>query len=59
LLSHFSRDEVLVGVASFVAGVLLPLLLLELVRRQRFMAGLLLPLRGGPHSSQNAPGKLV
>ncbi len=37
VLSHFSRNEVLVGVASFIAGVLLPLLLLELVRGQRYV----------------------
>lgn len=56
VLSHFSRNEVLVGGASFVAGVVLPLLLLELVRRQRFMAALLLPLRvRSPSSQGNAP----
>jgi polysaccharide biosynthesis protein PslL len=48
VLSHFSHNQVLVGAASFAAGVLLPLLLLELVRRQRYLAALLLPLRAGP-----------
>jgi fucose 4-O-acetylase-like acetyltransferase len=58
VLSHFSRNEVLVGMASFVAGVLLPLLLLEFVRRQRLLGALLLPRRAGPPSPQTAPGKL-
>ena len=58
VLSHFSRNEVLVGLASFVAGVLLPLLLLELVRRQRHVAALLLPRRTGPSVPPEPPGKL-
>ncbi|EJL83101.1 acetyltransferase, fucose-4-O-acetylase [Polaromonas sp. CF318] len=61
LLSHVSRNEVLVGAASLAAGVALPLVLLELVRRQRYLALLLLPttppLKAGPALPQNAPGK--
>ena len=56
LLSHVSRNEVLVGAASLAAGVALPLALLEVVRRQRYLALLLLPVRSGP-LPQNAPGK--
>jgi len=61
LLSHVSRNEVLVGAASLAAGVALPLFLLELVRRQRYLALLLLPTtpprKVGPALPQNAPGK--
>jgi fucose 4-O-acetylase-like acetyltransferase len=58
VLSHFSRNELLVGAASFAAGVLLPLLLLELARRQRHVAALLLPRRAAPSVPPDPPGKL-
>jgi fucose 4-O-acetylase-like acetyltransferase len=57
VLSHVIQNDVLVGAASLAAGVLLPLLMLEAVRRQRHLAALLLPLRTHPPSPQNAPGK--
>jgi fucose 4-O-acetylase-like acetyltransferase len=46
MLSHVSDNEILVGAASLVVGVLLPLPMLEIVRRQRFLAAVLLPRRG-------------
>jgi len=48
MLSHISDNEILVGAVSLVVGVLLPLPLFELVRRQRFLAVLLLPRRSRP-----------
>ncbi|MFS2036539.1 acyltransferase family protein [Polaromonas sp. CT11-55] len=61
MLSHVSRNEVLVGAASLAAGVALPLVLLELVRRQRYLALLLLPItpprKAGPALPQNATGR--
>lgn len=57
MLSHVSRNEVLVGAASLASGVGLPLVLLELVRRQRYLALLLLPMRTRLALPQNAPGK--
>jgi fucose 4-O-acetylase-like acetyltransferase len=58
LLSRLSHNDILVGAASLAAGVLLPLLMLELVRRQRHLAALLLPLRRHPPSPQKASGAL-
>lgn len=59
MLSHISDNEVLVGVASLAAGVGLPLVLLEVVRRQRHLAAVLLPRRAGfllPHkASEKSP----
>lgn len=59
LLSHLSDNPYFLGAASLAAGVLLPLLILELVRRQRHLAALLLPLplRSNPSLPQNIPGK--
>jgi fucose 4-O-acetylase-like acetyltransferase len=45
LLSRFSHNDYLVGAASLAAGVLLPLLVLEIAKRQRYLAALLLPRR--------------
>lgn len=62
VLSHVSRNELLVAAASFAAGVLLPLLLLEVVRRQRHVAVMLLPRRTRPQSPPNggpAPAKAL
>jgi fucose 4-O-acetylase-like acetyltransferase len=59
MLSHVGHNEMLVGAASLAAGVVLPLILLELVRRQRHLAALLLPLRARPPPPQNTPGKLA
>jgi fucose 4-O-acetylase-like acetyltransferase len=56
VLSHLSHNVVLVGAASLAVGVGLPLLMLEVVRRQRYLAVLLLPLRTQAPAS-NAPGK--
>ncbi len=47
-LSHISGNLYLLSAASLAAGVLLPLAMLELVRRQRHLAALLLPLRSKP-----------
>jgi fucose 4-O-acetylase-like acetyltransferase len=58
VLSHFSDNRYLLGAASLAVGVLLPLIILELVRRQRHLAALLLPLRSKPPLPQNVPGKL-
>jgi len=44
-------------VVSFVAGVVLPLPLLELVRRQRYLAVMLLPRRAGLPIPQSIAGK--
>jgi fucose 4-O-acetylase-like acetyltransferase len=54
LLSHVSHSDVFVAVVSFVAGVVLPLGLLELVQRQRHLAVLLLPMRSRPLSEPSA-----
>jgi len=45
MLSHVSHNEVLVGAMSLATGVGLPLVLLEVVKRQRFLAVMLLPVR--------------
>ena len=58
MLSHISGNNYFLGAASLAAGVLLPLVVLELVRRQRYAAALLLPLRTSPPSPQNASRKL-
>ena len=57
VLSRFSDNHYLLSAASLVAGVLLPLIILELVRRQRHLAALLLPLRGKSSLPQNTIGK--
>lgn len=44
VLSRFSQNDYLVGAASLAAGVLLPLLVLEIAKRQHHLAALLLPL---------------
>jgi len=51
MLSHVSHHELLVGVVSFVAGVVLPLPLWALAQRQRHVAAVLLPVRTRPLSS--------
>jgi fucose 4-O-acetylase-like acetyltransferase len=56
VLSHISDNSYLPGAASLVAGVLLPLVILELVRRQRYAAVLLLPLRTSSPSRKTPPG---
>lgn len=48
VLSRFSQNDYLVGAASLAAGVLLPLLVLEIAKRQRYLAALLLPLPRKP-----------
>lgn len=58
VLSHISDNRYLLGAASLAAGLLLPLLILELVRRQRHLSALLLPLRAKPSLRQNVPGRL-
>jgi fucose 4-O-acetylase-like acetyltransferase len=55
VLSHISDNAYLLGAASLAAGVLLPLIILELVRRQRCAAVLLLPLRTALPSSKTSP----
>jgi fucose 4-O-acetylase-like acetyltransferase len=57
VLSHITGNPYLLGAASLAAGVLLPLAILELVRRQRHLAALLLPLRGKSSLPQNTIGK--
>lgn len=57
VLSHISDNRYLLGAASLAAGVLLPLAILALVRRQRHLAALLLPLRSRSSLPQNAPHK--
>lgn len=47
LLSRFSHNDYLVGAASLAAGVALPLLVLEIARRQRHLAAWLLPRNFG------------
>jgi fucose 4-O-acetylase-like acetyltransferase len=56
VLSHISDNRYFLGAASLAAGVLLPLIILELVRRQRYAAALLLPLRTASSSSRTSPG---
>jgi fucose 4-O-acetylase-like acetyltransferase len=55
VLSHASDNNYFLGAASFAAGVLLPLIFLELVRRQRYGAALLLPLRPSSLSRRTSP----
>ena len=43
LFSRFSHNDYLVGAASLAAGVALPLLVLEIARRQRHLAAWILP----------------
>jgi polysaccharide biosynthesis protein PslL len=57
LLSHISHNALFVGAVSLVAGVGLPLVLLEVVRRQRYVAAVLLPWRANPSLPQNISGK--
>lgn len=57
VLSHFSDNHYLLSAASLAVGVVLPLVILELVRRQRHLAALLLPLRAKPSLRQNVSGK--
>jgi polysaccharide biosynthesis protein PslL len=54
LLSHVSHSDLFLGAASFAAGVLLPLPLWVLARRQRYVAMMLLPMRGPPLSHTSA-----
>lgn len=53
LLSRFSHNDYLVGAASLAAGVALPLLLLEIAKRQQYLAALLLPRKFSPAVAQN------
>lgn len=57
VLSHVSDNRYLLGAASLAAGVLLPLAMLEIVRRQRHLAALFLPLRLKSSLPQNTIGK--
>jgi fucose 4-O-acetylase-like acetyltransferase len=58
ILSRISHNDHLNSAASLAGGVLLPLLILEIARRQRHLAALVLPRKSGPSFRQNAPGKL-
>lgn len=58
MLSHITDNDYLLGAGSLAAGVLLPLVILEIVRRQRYVAVLLLPLRRYTPSLPSVAGKL-
>jgi polysaccharide biosynthesis protein PslL len=58
VLSRFSQNDYLVGAASLAAGVLLPLLVLEIAKRQRLLAALLLLLPLPRKSSPLVPPQL-
>jgi len=57
MLSHVSHNELLISATSLAAGVVLPLPLLELVRRQRYLAAMLLPRHAGLSMPQNMARK--